>query len=391
MKAASPESLPERGVGSSPGYVLRSLVDRLRDRAGTLRAGKPGMDPKAAAELAELEGRVSLSASLDIVLGEIERKKRLSAYGQCLEDTSTKAVTRKSTDLTTRLVTEALRSAFQAELKKLEFTHLAVEIQAAGGARGALYHKLVFSNAPGVPVTNVLSEGESRTLSLAAFLTELSTAPTPSAIIFDDPVSSLDHVWRERIARRLVGEAKTRQVIVFTHDLLFLRRLLDECERGGVDCRHQYVRRDATAAGISSAELPWVAMRVKERIGRLRDKWQQANAIHRKDGPDAYEPIGREIFGMLRETWEQAVSEVLLNEVVERYRDSIETKRLQALHDITKEDCETVENAMSECSRWLRGHDAAAADGTPFPKPDVLKKRIDDLDGWVLGVRKRRS
>lgn len=68
----------------------------------------------------------------------------------------------------------------------------------------------VFTNAPGVVVTNVLSEGESRALSLAAFLTELSTATNSSAIIFDDLVSSLDHIWREPIARRLVVEAKNR-------------------------------------------------------------------------------------------------------------------------------------------------------------------------------------
>jgi hypothetical protein len=37
----------------------------------------------------------------------------------------------------------------------------------------------------------------------------------------------------------------------------------------------------------------------------------------------AYEREGREIYGLLREAWEQAVSEVLLNDVVERYRPSI--------------------------------------------------------------------
>jgi wobble nucleotide-excising tRNase len=33
--------------------------------------------------------------------------------------------------------------------------------------------------------------------------------------VYDDPVSSLDYKWREGVARRLVQEAKTRQVIVF--------------------------------------------------------------------------------------------------------------------------------------------------------------------------------
>lgn len=238
-------------------------------------------------------------------------------------------------------------------------------------------------------VTDVLSEGESRALSLAAFLTELSTASTGSAIIFDDPVSSLDHVWRERIARRLVAEAKGRQVIVFTHDLLFLRFLLDECSRQIVSCQNQYVRRDGEA-GLCSPELPWIAMNVKDRIGRLRFLWQGAEKLKRTSSPEAYEAEARNIYGLLREAWEQAVGEVLLYDVIERYRHSIETQRMRYLHDITKTDCDAVEEGMGECSRWMRGHDHPPADGTPFPTPAELQKRINDLDDWVKAIRKRR-
>jgi hypothetical protein len=41
------------------------------------------------------------------------------------------------------------------------FVILAVEIKPAGGSRGALYHRIEFSNAPSVAVVTVLSEGES--------------------------------------------------------------------------------------------------------------------------------------------------------------------------------------------------------------------------------------
>jgi hypothetical protein len=93
----------------------------------------------------------------------------------------------------------------------------------------------------------------------------------------------------------------------------------------------------------------------------------------------------------MREAWEQAITEVLLNDVVERYRVSIETQKVRFLHDITEADCKVVESEMSECSRWMRGHDEPAADGTPFPQPAELKKRIDALEEWVRSIRKRRS
>lgn len=31
------------------------------------------------------------------------------------------------------------------------------------------------------------------------------------------------------------------------------------------------------------------------------------------------------------------------------------------------------------------------ADGSPFPKSDELKGRIDDFETWVDGIRKRRK
>ena len=132
-------------------------------------------------------------------------------------------------------------------------------------------------------------------------------------------------------------------------------------------------------------------MRVKDRMGVLRKRWQAADSVYRKGGPEAYEREAREIYGMLRETWERAVEEVLLNDVVERFRRSVETKRARYLHDISKEDCESLEQGMTECSRWIRGHDESAADGTPIPAPAEVAKRIDALERWIEGIRKRRE
>jgi hypothetical protein len=388
--AKAGKAFPKGAVSGPPHKELEAVVNALKSRAASLAKQGASMGPADRAEMAELEARVLLRSKLETVLDEIERKKRVAVYSQCLGETATQSVTRKSTELTTQLVTDQLQAGFKAELAKLRFTDLAVEIRAAGGAKGALLHHLVLTHAPGVSVATVLSEGESRALSLASFLTELGTAASRSAIIFDDPVSSLDHIWRERIAARLVAEATTRQVIVFTHDLLFLRHLIDEAERNSLPYEHQYVRQEGHQAGIASADLPWVAMNTNKRIGMMRKRWQAAEKLHRLGQPQEYEEEARDIYGLLRETWEQAVGEVLLNDVVGRYRPAVETKKVRDLHDITKEDCAAVDKGVTECSRWLRGHDQAPADGAPFPSPKDLKERIDELDEFVQRVRKRR-
>jgi len=150
-------------------------------------------------------------------------------------------------------------------------------------------------------------------------------------------------------------------------------------------------KRRIAAYSQCTADTNTLAMNVKQRLGVLRNRWQAANKLYTKGDPDEYEGSGRELYGLLRESWERGVSEVLLNDVVERYRPSIETKKVAPLHDITEADCKAVVTGMTESSRWIRGHDGAIADGSPFPKSDELKGRIDELDAWIEGIRKRRK
>ena len=143
---------------------------------------------------------------------------------------------RKSTEVTKRAVTAQLTGAFLTELDRLGFGHVEVRLVVAGGSRGALYHRLQLRRAPGIDVAKVVSEGEARCLSMASFFAELSTAAHRSAILFDDPVCSLDHTWRRNVAKRLVMESRARQVVVFTHDIVFLLALGDAAGEVGGGC-----------------------------------------------------------------------------------------------------------------------------------------------------------
>jgi energy-coupling factor transporter ATP-binding protein EcfA2 len=365
------------------------LVERSNQAASELLSGAHELSAEDSAEVMDLEARVLLAEHISTVSDIIGRKRILAAYRQCLDDTVTTAITRKSTELTKARVTEQLRSAFRDELKMLSFTDLPLELKSAGGAKGALFHRIAFLNAPAVSVSSILSEGESRALSLAGFLAELSTSANRSTIVFDDPVSSLDHIWREKLAVRLAAEAKVRQVIVFTHDIVFFRALMDESARLSLPTHYQYIRREAQP-GLCSADSPWVAMRVKERIAKLFETWEKADARNRGGLIDEYESLGRELCGRTRDAWEQAVVEVLLNDVVEIFRPSIQTQRLRDLSDITAEDCDTVRRAMTACSGWIPEHDRADAKTPPLPEPGEIKKLITDLDAWVRSIEVRR-
>ena len=341
-------------------------------------------------ELEDLEARQTLADNLQGVFDEIERKKQIAAYQLCIEETRTNAITRKSTEVTERAVTEQLTRSFQKELKALRFYHVEVEMVSAGGSRGALYHRLQLKRAPGVSLPKIVSEGEARCLSVASFFAELTTASDRSAILFDDPVSSLDHNWRGNVATRLVVESKSRQVIVFSHDIVFLLSLLEEAESRAADVKHQCLRRDRYLAGLSSQQLPWVAMKVTKRIGFMNELWQAADKRCRKGEQTKYEENAAHIYGLLRESWERAVEEVLLAGTVERYRNSVQTLRVRHLADITDADCSAVQAGMARCSRWLTGHDQSVADNAPIPGPTELKADIQELQDWVKSISVRR-
>ena len=384
-----PQNLPAQLLDV---HILTKYIENLRDRARELRkANQQEAIRELKGELSELEARQLLADHLNDVLEAIERKKKIAAYQLCIDETRTNAITRKSSEVTQHAVTEQLTRSFAEELDAFRFHHVEVQMVTAGGSRGALYHKLQLRRAPGIEVAKIVSEGEARCLSIASFFAELNTAADRSTILLDDPVSSLDHNWRANVAKRLVVESQSRQVIVFTHDIVFLLALAEKAEELDVKLEHQYLRREKIGAGLSSQELPWIAMKVKGRIGRLKNLWQDAEKTHRNGDQGKYKRDASVIYGFLRESWERGLEEVLLGGTVERYRNSVQTQRAHQLADICSADVKVLDIGMTKCSKWLPGHDQSPAENVPFPEPSELKEDIKALEDWVRRIQKRRS
>ena len=380
-----------RPLSNSPANEIKTTVDNLNTKAIQFEHAKT---PDGLAELKserdQLLARQALIHRKADVIAEIDRLEKLKVIAACLRDVDTTSISRKSTELTKSSITQTICDRFALELDQLGLAHLRVDLVPVGSERGVMYHRVSLQASGDANVQDVASEGEYRCIALAGFLSELATANHKSALVFDDPVSSLDHAWRESVARRLAMEAKTRQVVVFTHDLVFLLLLLEQADLAAVTVTQSHIRRGPEGAGLCDDGPPWLAMDVKNRIGALKAQWQQAEKIHRTQGPILYEAVAKELYGRLRETWERAVEEILLNRVVLRFRRGIETQRLDKTTDITISNIEVVESAMSKCSTHLRGHDQALAINQPMPAPAELRADIEQLDTWTAQVRKRR-
>ena len=80
---------------------------------------------------------------------------------------------------------------------------------------------------------NTLSSGDRSTLALAFFLAQLKHDPGKASkiVVFDDPFNSQDNFRKDHTVRKIrdCGEI-CAQVIVFSHDLHFLKRIWDRLQ-----------------------------------------------------------------------------------------------------------------------------------------------------------------
>jgi hypothetical protein len=130
---------------------------------------------------------------------------------------------------------------------------------------------------------------------------------------------------------------------------------------------------------------------VRKRIGVLKNRWQSAAKTFREGHRKIYEDQATVIYGLLREAWERGLEEVLLCRVVERFRPGVQMQQISNIADITAEDCRAMELGMIKSSKWLPGHDQAAAAREEVPEPDELNADIEALNDWVSAINKRRS
>jgi hypothetical protein len=243
--------------------------------------------------------------------------------------------------------------------------------------------------SPEASVGSVLSEGEHRCIALAAFLAELSTANSRSTIVFEDPVSSLDHNYRETVAHRLVKEAASgRQVIVFTHDIPFLLMLDEQARQTGIAPNYQTINRAADKAGICALGTPAKAQSVPDLLDRIEKRLNSTSALFTAGKLDDWAEHVKWMAGRLRDAWESAAERVV-SYVVRRYSNKVHTGGLRKLTVLTDPDCDELKRGYEFCCQHC--HTDAAAANRPTPTPDIIRDEVKRLRNWFAGIEARQD
>jgi hypothetical protein len=314
----------------------------------------------------------------------------LKLLGTCARDTSTTAITNLGNAIADQVITPRIRDRFHEEIVRLAAARVRVEIVRSGGKYGSpMYQVKLFANKD-APVHMVLSEGEQTCVALAAFMTELATASHQSALVFDDPVSSLDHLWRGKVAERLVEEAKTRQVIVFTHDLVFVNDLKDGAG-SAVPVTLVSLSRGPSGAGVVTLDLPWVAASVRDRVDKMEKDARAAKTLYDTNDEAGYRDAVHRIYSNLRRTWERALEDVAFGGVILRHRDYINAKNLRKATVFAESDYQGFDKGFQKCCDLIDAHDGSRGRNPAPPTPDEMFADIQAVRDWADDLRRRQN
>ncbi len=322
----------------------------------------------------ELLTRLALSKSQAILIKIVSFHKSLSKVELCISGFNTSAITKQRNKLQKALFVEPFRQSLKQELTSLNVDY---EVTLGfKGKRGASMQKMTFENTNFDKLEKILSEGEHRAIALACFLAEVQQLPVKVPVIIDDPVSSLDHIRRRLVAKRLVAAANDSQVIIFTHDLVFYVELMNEATVLQVPTRCHSLRECADGFGDIGGGEPWDIKDVKSRLTYLENDLLPSIRKLEKEKDLNYERQARAFGELLRETWERLVEEVIFAGVVTRFKPSIETNKLAG---VIFDDSmwQEINRGMSLSSQW--SHDKPLTTGEAPPSPAELAEEIKKI------------
>lgn len=380
----APETAAAASVDVTPATAALTAwaVTRSRRADNLLSTENPAKLEAVKALLAELEARERLAGDVDVFEDWRAQLRILAGLDRAHSALATNRITSAQRELTESEIGKALDAALTDELKRLSCTHLPVQLTTRTSvAETKVSLKLLANEA--TELSEIVSEGERRALALCFFFAELTVINDGGGIIVDDPVSSLDDERQRYIADRLVAEAKHRQVIVFTHDLPFLFDLQSQAETAGVALQVQGMWRLGDEVGRVDGDPPFKAMKLKARIGKLKQRVAEWDSAPRPANQDEELRRVTSFYSDLRTTWERAVEERLFQGVVQRFQRAVKTQSLKHV-EVTKELVQQIDDGMSRGSMFV--HDEPARAPIPLPSRTELAADLDVLIKFAADV-----
>lgn len=333
-------------------------------------------------EYNELIAKESLFNNKNQILKYFDELKYKAWVSTCQSILNTKSISRKIGSL---MEDQAINIQHQEFINHLGYfnTELATKVLLSKSrtTQGSTYQKCSL-NGISHSIESILSEGEQKVIALSNFLSECTIDGRRNTIVFDDPVNSLDMDYKDLIANKIVTLSRDRQIIVLTHDLSFLRLLIDTHKvLNSTDCKIVGIDKYCGISGIVTDEIPYLAKNVQERINSIKRILVEHDALQITDthGRETKLDSARKRFRMLLE---RSVEEILSNKTYERFSKNIHLKKGNLSSYIVTEqsDVDFLLNLFGKYS--VAEHDGGTATIPLLPDKTAIEQDIRDYSAW---------
>lgn len=354
---------------------LRKLVSIRRNEVDQLE--KSDTEKRLATAERTLRGlkhKQVLRERMPEVITYVENRKWALRAEQSLG--STRTITTKYNELFQQLVTERYQKLFEETLKRFK-KDINVTIETRGSKGETVRHVVLSPKSfrPGFSVDDILSEGEKRAVAMADFLTEAALDGRNSGIILDDPVTSLDDEWKKVLANCLAELARTRQVVVFTHDLTFLYLFKERADELTLDVVTHWIREEDGKPGFVYLGHSPVCEKDFRSTAIAREHYAKAKYAP----PTEQQHLLQQGFGALRTSYEALIIFNLFNGVVCRFEERINFTQLKDVLVDQKVATEII-NRMGIISRYINAHLHSDKFGSVKPSPEDLLEEINKFE-----------
>lgn len=307
--------------------------------------------------------------------------KWVSKANKAKRQLNTRQITVKEKELSEKYFNNSYFDAFNTECDELN-GKFGINVVHTGKL-GTSYRKLEIGNR--LP-SDVLSEGEQKVISLADFLAEIKLSGINRGIIFDDPVNSLDDERKSDIAKRLVAESSNRQVVIFTHDLAFLSRVIEKCEESGInpDC-HWVEKENGKPGRVWPRNTP-----MSESSYKTSHIAQTFFKAAQNCGPEEREANIKNGFAALRTSYETLIAFNLFQGVVKRFNERVSVDSLSKVYfDVFIRD--EIIDSFSKCCRYMEGHSHSDKYASLKPELKDLRNEFCRFDSVKKKLEKLRK
>jgi energy-coupling factor transporter ATP-binding protein EcfA2 len=335
---------------SDVGVALTAVGNSISELE-SLQKGRTQALADMQAELLELKDAVELGRSLSLIETQVKNAKeadRLKTLKRPLPVLA-RSVTALAKTASDQLINQSFDALFLEECEALRTPPLKVQFV---GREGKAQRRKVLSGKH--KPSKVLSEGEQKVLALADFLAEARLAGITAPVVFDDPVSSLDHRRIKEVAQRIARLADDNQVIVFTHDIVFATTLLALFEKSK-RCAYFQITDESGKGKVTRATGPRIDSlnAIKGRINST------IKAAERLDG-EARDALVHTGYGHLRSWCEVFTEDELLKGVTRRYQANVQMTTLSNINvEKLSEIIPKVSEVFVEACRHIDAHSQA--------------------------------